>query len=241
MDAIALRSDILSYCQAYADETIVKKYARYFKNGTEGYDAYGLTTELILAKVRNLNENNQVTKDLLLETAPSLLRSGKQEETYIVLLLTEKQLKKLTEKDFTEIGRWFEYGIVNWAQCDTLCNKIIPWFFLHNLLPVNKLKEWVTSPFRFQRRAVPVQMVKLLKSTNDYAQFFDLIAPLMMDPERVVHQGLGWFLREAWKKQPGQTEEFLLKWKDKSARLIFQYATEKMDKEQKLRFRREKN
>jgi hypothetical protein len=35
-------------------------------------------------------------------------------------------------------------------------------------------------------------------------------------------------------------EVFLLKWKDISARLIFQYATEKMTKENKERFRKSK-
>ena len=60
---------------------------------------------------------------------------------------------------------------------------------------------------------------------------------LMMDKERFVHQGLGWFLREAWKIHPQPVEEFLLKWKDSAPRKIFQYATEKMSKEQKVRFR----
>ena len=63
---------------------------------------------------------------------------------------------------------------------------------------------------------------------------------MMMDPEREVHQGLGWFLREAWKKQPEPTELFLLKWKNTAPRLIFQYATEKMTPEGKQKFRKQK-
>ncbi|MFC1637152.1 DNA alkylation repair protein, partial [Planctomycetota bacterium] len=83
-------------------------------------------------------------------------------------------------------------------------------------------------------------MLALLKSTKDYAPLFAFIEPLMMDGERVVHQGLGWFLREAWKLRKKQTETFLLKWKNDAARVIFQYATEKMTPEQKKRFKREK-
>jgi 3-methyladenine DNA glycosylase AlkD len=63
----------------------------------------------------------------------------------------------------------------------------------------------------------------------------------MTDPEREVHQGTGWFLREAWKLQPAPTEIFLLKWKETAPRLIFQYATEKMTAEAKLRYRRSKH
>jgi 3-methyladenine DNA glycosylase AlkD len=62
----------------------------------------------------------------------------------------------------------------------------------------------------------------------------------MMDAERVVHQGLGWFLREAWKQQPKPVEAFLMEWKDTAPRLIFQYATEKMPAQARARFRRAK-
>ena len=240
MDATTLRDEIVTFCVANANDAIVKKYAIYFKDGKEGYDAYGLTTDLLLSKVKELNNNGSVTLPLILEAAPLLLKSGKHEETAFVLLLAEGKLKLLKAEDFDEISQWYTYGIINWAQCDLLCNKIIPWFFLHCLVPLSKLAEWQNSPFRFQRRSVAVPLIKLLKSTDNYTPFFELITPLMMDSERVVHQGLGWFLREAWKKQPVQTEHFLLLWKDRAVRLIFQYATERMSKEEKLRFRRSK-
>jgi hypothetical protein len=51
---------------------------------------------------------------------------------------------------------------------------------------------------------------------------------------------VGWFLREAWKIEPEPVEAFLLKYKNTAPRLIFQYATEKMTKEGKERFRRDK-
>jgi 3-methyladenine DNA glycosylase AlkD len=63
---------------------------------------------------------------------------------------------------------------------------------------------------------------------------------MMLDEERVVHQGLGWFLREAWKRQPEPVERFLLEFKDCAPRLIFQYATEKMPPADKVRFRKAK-
>lgn len=240
MDARTLRNEITAYCQVHTDQAIVQKYARYFKDGKDGYDAYGVSSELIAQKVKELSANKQVTVGLLLEAAPALLGSGKYEETFFLLLLVEKQLKKVSAADFEAVAGWFGHGIVNWAHCDTLCNKIIPWFFLQKLVPLSRLAEWQRSPLRFQRRALPVAMIKLLKTTDDYTPFFKLIDPLMPDPERVVHQGLGWFLREAWKKQPAQTEIFLLKWKNQAARLIFQYATEKMTKEERLRFRKDK-
>jgi len=61
---------------------------------------------------------------------------------------------------------------------------------------------------------------------------------MMLDSERVVHQGLGWFLREAWKRRPKEVEQFLREWKDSAPRLIFQYATEKMTPAGRARYRR---
>jgi hypothetical protein len=60
----------------------------------------------------------------------------------------------------------------------------------------------------------------------------------MSDREGEVHRGAGGFLREVWKLKREVTEEFLLKWKDSSPGLIFQYACEKMSAEEKLRFKK---
>ncbi len=67
---------------------------------------------------------------------------------------------------------------------------------------------------------------------------FSFIECLITDPEREVHQETGWFLREAWKRNPAITEDFLMKWKDTAPRLIIQYATEKMPREHKLKFKK---
>jgi 3-methyladenine DNA glycosylase AlkD len=79
-----------------------------------------------------------------------------------------------------------------------------------------------------------------MKLSTDFAPFFEFITPMMHDPEREVHQGLGWFLRETWKKQPEAAETFLLSYKDTAPRLIFQYACEKMTPEGKAKFKRSK-
>ena len=67
-----------------------------------------------------------------------------------------------------------------------------------------------------------------------------IIEPLMLDKSEYVQKGLGTLLRELWKKYPQQIEKFLLKWKDTCGRKIIQYATEKMDKEKRVLFRKSK-
>jgi 3-methyladenine DNA glycosylase AlkD len=237
MTADELFSDIHSYCIANSNEAIVKKYSRYFK---EGYDAFGLTQDQTGDKVKQILASPGFDMDLLAKTAPKLLRTGKYEETSFALLLLKSFSKQFTKETFIELGHWFEMGIINWGHTDFTCSEIIQIFFKKGIIRYTDLDKWRIAKSKFQRRAVPVSLIKQLKTTTDYKPFLDFIEPMMMDPAREVHQGLGWFLREAWKKQPSQVESFLKKYKNSSPRLIFQYATEKMRPEEKQKFRKDK-
>lgn len=237
MNATELFNEIRDYCQANSNEVIVKKYSRYFK---EGYDAYGLTFELLETKVEDLITNKGVDLKLTLETANFLIETGKYEETSFAILLLKRFKKQFTQEVFNEIDRWFDKGVTNWGHCDVICSELIAYLLEKKIISFSYMSDWRTAPGKFKRRAVPVSLIKMLKYTNDYQPFYDFIDPMMSDPYREVHQGLGWFLREAWKKQPETTEMFLMKWKDLAPRLIFQYATEKMSADQKNHFKRTK-
>jgi 3-methyladenine DNA glycosylase AlkD len=237
MKAEELFKEIDDYCRANGDEAIIKKYARYFK---EGYDAFGLTPEQNDAKVKSLLEYPGIDLALVFRTGPLLLKTGKYEETSFALRLLMAFPKEFSKATFHEFERWFEMGITNWAHSDFICSEIMTIFFKKEIITYPDLDTWRTGKNKFQRRAVPVSLIKELKKISDYQPYLDFIEPMMMDPEREVHQGLGWFLREAWKRQPQQIEPFLYKWKNKAARLVFQYATEKMTPAEKPRYRTEK-
>jgi len=237
MKATELCENIRSYCRANADEAVVKKYSRYFK---EGYDAYGLSREKYEEKVNLLLNDKRINMKLVLSASQHLVKSGKYEETSFAIRLLNEFSEQFTTATFKVIEKWFEIGIINWAHTDGICGLLISKFFERNIISMESLSDWRTAKNKYQRRAVPVSMIDLLESTTDYALLFDFIEPLMLDGERVVQQGLGWFLREAWKLKRKETEAFLLKWKNDAARVIFQYATEKMSPEQKKRFKKEK-
>lgn len=237
MNEKELFNDIRQYCIANANEEIVKKYAKYFK---EGFDSYGLSTDLYTNKEEQLFQNPKINLPLMLKTAPLLLKTGKYEETSFAIMLTNKYSDQFTIETFKEVEKWFKIGITNWAHTDVLCGKIMKAFFNKKIIALNNLADWRNAENEYQRRAVPVSMLELLKAKKDFAKRLKFIEPLMMDSEEKVQQGLGWFLREMWKIDRKLVEEFLIKWKDKSPRVIFQYATEKMTKEEKEKFRKEK-
>jgi len=238
MTSKELFNEIRNYCQSNADDAIVKKYARYFK---EGYDAYGLTRELIEAKVKEIVTHEEVSMTLVLSTSTLLLKTGKYEETSFAILMLHSFSKQFDKSTLIELGKWFNIGINNWGHTDAICAYFFREFFQKNIISLDDIASWREAPNKYQRRAVPVAMIEILRAKGDFTVMLDFIDPLMLDPERVVHQGLGWFLREAWKRYPGPVEAFLMKWKESAPRLIFQYATEKMSKKERMKFRKTRN
>lgn len=230
-----LFSEIQNYCIANSSQALVKKYSRYFK---EGYNAYGLSQELLQSKVDDIVKVQLTDFSTIIATGHLLISAEKYEETSFAILLFKEYKKQFTTETFDEIEKWFDLGIDNWAHTDSICGDLISIFLEKKIITFPRMDKWRLSSNKFQRRAVPVALIKMLKYENDYQPFFDFIEPMMIDKEREVHQGLGWFLREAWKKNPEQTEMFMMQWKDTSPRLIFQYATERMKPEQKQHFKR---
>ncbi|MFH1851881.1 MAG: DNA alkylation repair protein [Candidatus Neomarinimicrobiota bacterium] len=235
MDANALYREIVEYCRANADPEIVTKYARYF---TEGYDAYGLGKDVIPSKCKEILARGGLTLELVLATGDLLAASHKYEEIYFATHLLQHFYADFTPAAFTAVEHWFELGVVNWAHCDVVCRDATGPLLKNKVVDIDALEPWRQAVNPYQRRALPVTLIEILKGTTDVNPLLALIEPLMHDPEKKVQQGLGWFLREAWKLQPATVEAFLLKHKDTAPRQIYQYACEKMTKEQKSKYQK---
>jgi len=231
-------NEIRAYCIKHKNAALVERYSRYFK---EGYDAYGLTEELLHTKVKEiLDAYCSIGIKGFLNTGDLLISTGKYEEASFAILFAENFKDKFTKSTLEHFGKWLD-KVQNWAHCDIMCARLISRFFLKGISELADISKWRNSPHKFRRRAVPVSLIPLVKrETTDHQSYLEFIDPLMNDDERVVHQGLGWFLRETWKQNPVPVEEFLSKHKNTAYRLIIQYATEKMTAAQKQRFRKNK-
>jgi 3-methyladenine DNA glycosylase AlkD len=237
MNPQELFAEIRNYCLEYADAENVIKYSRYFKDGL--YDGYGLTAPQIYAGAKELL-HKEFSLTLAMDAAPDIILHGKSEEISMIMLMIKDMHRQYSKATFKAMENWYKLGINNWAHADTMGMMILPVFLNKGIVKKEDFSGWLTAKNKFQRRSVPVTFIKILKTYPRFTELFDFIEILMADPEREVHQGTGWFLREAWKRNQEETEIFLLKWKDVSPRLIFQYATEKMTAEGKIRFRRER-
>ncbi len=230
-------ADFREFCRENSDPAIVQKYSRYFK---DGYIGWGLPSGMFDTKVEEILALPGMDLSTALIMSETLVRSPKYEEVSLAIRMTLKLQKQWTPETFQAVEHWFSIGITNWAHTDYICGDLLSLMFKKGFITLETLSNWRYAKNKFQRRAAVVSLIKPMKLSVDFQAYFDFIDPMMMDPEREVHQGLGWFLREAWKKQPERTETFLMKYKNSAARLIFQYACEKMIPDKKQRFKKTK-
>jgi 3-methyladenine DNA glycosylase AlkD len=231
---------IRTFCITRSDEKNKDRYKRFF---TEGYDPYGISKEIWEAEKDGVIASYKDDLGLsgCLDLGQELIKNGKYEEASFALHSIMPFKDEYTLNTFQRVGTWLEYGICNWAHSDILCDNILAHFLTENIVNHEAMATWRTAPVKWKRRAVPVALRACLKRCKDCRPLVEFLRPLMLDPERVVQQGLGWFLRDAWKQDPGIVEAFLKEYKDTAPRLIFQYTTEKMPKTKKDAFRKTKS
>lgn len=231
--------EVVNFYTKNADKNVVKKLSRYFK---EGLDAYGIDKDKSVAQRKKwLSEwENDMTIEDYLDFGDILVSTGKYEEAHCATEFIISKKDEFTPDTFDRIGKWLENGIQNWANTDVLCMLVLCEFVFSDIIKPKDFISWTTSESKWKRRAVPVTFVETYKKGHKPEPILSVIEHLMEDKEEDVQKGLGTLLREIWKKQPEIAEEFLLKWKDKCGRKIIHYATEKMNKESKAKYKKTK-
>jgi 3-methyladenine DNA glycosylase AlkD len=230
--------EIREFFESNSDPEIIKKFSKYFK---EGYDGYGIDKDVIEKQIDYWKEKwkDEMTIDSYLMLGDELQR-GRYDEKNLAIVFIQTQRNYYTKDTFNRIGKWFDYGINNWATTDVLCMFVLSAFLVDKVIDLDDLKSWNDSESEWKRRAVPVTLIELIKKDLKPEDAVHVIEPLMSDKSEYVQKGIGTLLRGLWKKYPLEIEEFLLKWKDNCGRLIIQYSTEKMDNEYRKRFRKSK-
>lgn len=229
--------EIRNFCIENSDSAIVAKYSKYFK---EGYDSYGVDDKILIAQRDKWIEKwkDELSINDYLDIGDKLVSYGKFEEIAFAIHFISFQRQYYSYEVFQRVGNWFEIGIENWGSTDVLCMLVLSNFIKDEVIEINQLKEWTKSSSEWKRRAVPVTLAQIIKSNFELKPILSAIEPLMLDKSEYVQKGVGTLLRGLWKKHKDETEKFLLKWKNDSGRLIIRYATEKMDKENKKRFKK---
>lgn len=229
--------EIKEFCELNSDPKIIAKYSKYFK---EGYNGYGIDSKI--SKSQNAkwlaSWEGKMTMNDYLNLGDKLVATGKFEQADFATQFILSKKDEFSPETFERVGRWLENGIQNWANTDVLCILVLPEFIYNELIEPKDFADWTKSKSKWKRRAVPVTFVETIKKGHKIEPVLSVIEQLMLDKEEDVQKGLGTLLREIWKKQPDIAEPFLLKWKDRCGRKIIQYATEKMNKNNKAKFKK---
>ncbi len=230
--------EIFRFCEQYffahENPLYVSKYAHYF---SEGYDAFGLDEEELKKLRDDVLERFDPTVPELAELAVHFFATGKYEFGSLAILLLKKHRPRFDRSVYEGVKRCADNGVENWAHADLIAGKITPVFIELGIAGMDDFREWIASPSKWTRRIAAVTML-YQRNRVTAPELLEFVQPLMKDPERAVQQGAGWFLRELWKISPREVEDYLFLHKDTAPRLIIQYATEKMNKDRKKRFRK---
>ncbi|MDY0150686.1 MAG: DNA alkylation repair protein [Candidatus Cloacimonas sp.] len=226
-----------NYCLDYEDPSVADKYAYLYP---EGYDAFGLEEEQVLALRDVVLKNIQFNVEETAELAWRLFATGKYEYGSVAILLLKHVQQEFNRAVFDFVRRIFDSGVENWVHADALCTDIIPVFLEKKIVTMDDFIPWRMAKSKWTRRAVPVSMLALV-ATKEPQELLDFIDPMMRDEAKVVQEGLGLLLREIWKLHPQNVDSFLQQHKQHCASQIIQTATEKMSSEQKNRYNKDKN
>ena len=232
------QQEIFSFCESYffANENpaLVIKLARYF---TEGYDAFGIEEEQLRQLRDEVLDRFNPSVPETAELSYHFFATGKYEFGTLGLMLLKKNRPRFDRSVFDQIKRGLDEVVENWAHADVIATKITPVLLELNVASLDDFGPWRFSKSKWTRRVAAVTLL-FLRDHQPVELLLEFVQPLMQDVTRPVQQGVGWFLRELWKLHPREVEDFLFAEKDKAPRLIIQYATEKMNKDKKKRFRR---
>ena len=232
------QQEIFGFCESFffANENpaLVNKYARYF---TEGYDAFGIEYEQLRQLRDEVLDRFNPNVPELAELSYHFFATGKYEFGTLGLMLLKKHRPRFDRSVFDQIRRGLDEVVENWAHSDVIATKITPVLLELNVVSLDDFAPWRFAESRWTRRVAAVTLL-YLRTHQPVEQLLEFIKPLMQDATRPVQQGVGWFLRELWKIHPREVEDFLFAEKEIAPRLIIQYATEKMNKDKKKRFRR---
>lgn len=232
------QTEIFAFCEKFffdhENPGLVIKNARFFR---EGYDAFGLSEDELRQVRDEVFERFQPSIPELARLAPHFFATGKYEFGTLAIMFLKKHRPRLDRTVYEELRKVLDQGIDNWQHADLIATKLTPVLLELEIADMDDFAGWLVAESKWTRRVAAVTML-CQKDRLPVEEILSFIQPVMADRERAVQQGVGWLLKELWKLYPQQVEDFLFQSKETASKAIMQFATEKMHKDRKKRFRR---
>ena len=163
--------------------------------------------------------------EFLVRVADRLFRGRVLEEKTFSVLLLEKLVEQLNDREFRLFESWLA-RISNWADHDGLVHYLIAPMIAAKPARARSVFVWAKSRNRWHRRAACVALIQGTRRKMFFSEIVRLSNVLLRDEDDMVQKGLGWLLRETAKYNRAETVPYLLTICSHSPRLVLRTACE---------------
>ncbi len=207
---------------------------KFFKTGK---GQYGEGDIFLGIKVPIQRQIAKQFSNLSLPEIQQLLNSKIHEKRLIALLILIEQFKKSSQKIKQQIFNLYlkniKSNINNWDLVDLSAPNIVGNFLLDK--PRNILYQLANSENLWEKRVSVISTSPFIKN-NQIQETLQISKLLLKDTHDLMHKAVGWMLRESWKKQPQQVENFLKTNYNILPRTTLRYAIERMQEDKRIKF-----
>jgi len=165
-----------------------------------------------------------------------LLASKFHEQRFVALEILVAQFEAATPAQKAAIYRFYLANtarVNNWDLVDTSAPYIVGEYLLTR--PRAILRKLAKSHSVWERRIAIVATFAFIRA-GQTADTFAIAKMLLKDEHSLIHKAVGWALREAGKKFPGQLSEFLQANYEHLPRTTLRYAIERFKPAERERF-----
>ena len=213
------------------DKKAIEAEKRFFKEPikTHGWKAKDTKD---LAK-RYFAEIKSLPSKQIFLIAEQLLKTGYNQEIFIVFNWLARLRKAYTKKHFVIFEKWLKKHIANWATNDDFSTHVLGEFLFNFSEFLPQVKKWAKSKNRWVKRSAATSLIYSLRRKKYFKELLEISETLLIDTDLMVQKGYGWALKEATKHYPKEVLAFVMKHKKIMPRTALRYAIEKLPTTQK--------
>lgn len=236
-------NEIKSHLRSLSSVQKAEILQRFFKTGKGEYGEGDVFLGITVPQIRKIAK--KYWKEADLNDLTELLHSKIHEERSLALfILTERFEKSKDKKEQEEILNFYINPenlkwINNWDLVDLSCYKILGKYLLENQDKINILYDSAKSENLWIKRIAIISTFVFIKE-KQFEHTIKICETLLNDKHDLIHKAIGWMLREIGKRDKQILLNFLNKNHTKMARISVSYAVEKLDTEEKLKYRKTK-
>ncbi|MHB8873330.1 MAG: DNA alkylation repair protein [Myxococcaceae bacterium] len=172
-----------------------------------------------------LSEHRTLPKDELLALVRALWASEVHELRSLAIALLERGSKRLNARDFPLVKELLR-GADGWAHVDWLAARLAGELVTRYPTLARRLDRWARDESFWMRRAALLALLDELRAgRGDFGHFTRLARPMFADREFFIRKALGWVLRDASRRRPQLTFDFVREHRAALSGLTFREAS----------------